>query len=114
MGTSGNSDCQRPSMCALKDFTEDALTTSAGNLIQSGTAGMVKANWRRRVQHRYWCNLNAWPRSPWRVEYTKVDAVGNSRRPWVMLYMIIRSPRIRRCVRENRQSCSGAASNGTC
>ncbi len=28
---------------------------------------MVKANWRWRVQHRCWWNLNVWPRSPWRV-----------------------------------------------
>ncbi len=52
MGTSGNSDCQWASRSALKDFTEDVLTISAGNLFQNGTARMVKANWRRRVQHR--------------------------------------------------------------
>ncbi len=54
MGTSGNRDCQRASRSALKDFTDDALTISAGSLFQNGTAQMVKANWRRRVQHRCW------------------------------------------------------------
>ncbi len=67
MGTAGNSDCQWASRSALKDFTEDALTISAGNLFQNGTARMVKANYRRRAQHRCRWNLNAWPRSPWRV-----------------------------------------------
>ncbi len=32
MGTSGNRDCQRASRSALKDFTDDALTISAGSL----------------------------------------------------------------------------------
>ncbi len=67
MGTSGNKVCQWASRGALIDFTEDALTISAGTLFQNVTARMVKANWRRRVQHRCWWNLNAWPRSPWRV-----------------------------------------------
>ncbi len=67
MGASGNSDCQWTSRSVLKDFIEDALTTSAGSLFRNGTARMVKANWRGRVQHRCWWNLNAWPRSPWRV-----------------------------------------------
>ncbi len=81
MGASGNRDCQRVSRSALKGFTEEAFTISAGNLFQNGTARMVKANWRRSVQHRCWWNLNAWPRSPWRGGMTKVDAMGNSRRP---------------------------------
>ncbi len=34
MGTSGNSDCRWASGSALKDFTEDALTISAGNSFQ--------------------------------------------------------------------------------
>ncbi len=68
MGTSGDSDCQRASRSDLKDFTEDALTISAGNLFQNGTARMVKANWRRRVQHRCWWNLNAWPCSPFGLD----------------------------------------------
>ncbi len=69
MGTLGNRDCQWASRSALKDFTDDALTISAGKTrdYQNGTARMVKANWRRRVQHRCWWNLNVWPRSPWRV-----------------------------------------------
>ncbi len=72
MGTSGNRDCQWASRSALKDFTEDALTISAGRLFQSGTVRMVKANWRLRDQHhvgisagrRYFtgCNLVNWPR----------------------------------------------------
>ncbi len=40
MGTSGNRDCQRASRSALKDFTDDALTISAGSLFQNGTARM--------------------------------------------------------------------------
>ncbi len=40
MGTSGNRDCQRASMSALKDFTDDALTISAGSLFQNGPARM--------------------------------------------------------------------------
>ncbi len=113
MGTSGNRDCQGASRSALKDFSDDALTISAGSLFQNGTARMVKANWRRRVQHRCWWNLNAWPRRPWGVGQTKVDAMENSRRPWVILNMAIRSPRIRRCFRENRRSRLRAASYGT-
>ncbi len=113
MGTSGDRDGQRASKSALKDFTDDALTFPAGSLFQNGTARKVKANWRRRVQHRCWWNLNMWPRSPWRVGQTKVDATGNSRRPWVILNMAIRSPRIRWCVRENKRSCLRAASYGT-
>ncbi len=46
MGTSGNRN-------ALKDFTDDALTISAGSLFDDATARVVKANWQRRVQHRY-------------------------------------------------------------
>ncbi len=38
MGTSGNRDCQWAFKSALKDFTEDALTISAGSLFQNGTA----------------------------------------------------------------------------
>ncbi len=44
MGTSDNRDCQCASRSALKDFTEDALTISAGSLFQDGTARLVKAN----------------------------------------------------------------------
>ncbi len=67
MGSSGNRDCQRASRSALKDFPDDALTISAGSLFQNGAGRMVKANWRRRVKRRCWWNLNAWPRSTWRV-----------------------------------------------
>ncbi len=52
MGTSGNSDCQWVFKSAWKDFTDDALTISAGNLFPNGTARIVKVNWRRREQHR--------------------------------------------------------------
>ncbi len=51
-GYFGEQDCQQASRSALKDFTDDTLTISAGSLFQNGTARMVKANWRRRVQHR--------------------------------------------------------------
>ncbi len=114
MGTSENRDCQWASRNVLKDFTKDALTISACSLFQNGTARIVKANWRRRLQHRCWWNLLAWPRSPLRVRCAKVGAMGNSRRPWVILNMAIRFPRIRRCVRENRRNCLRAASYGTC
>ncbi len=43
MGASGNRDCQRASRSALKDFTDDALTISAGSLFQNGTARMAEA-----------------------------------------------------------------------
>ncbi len=43
MGTSGNRDCQRASRSALKDFTYDALTISASNLLQNEAARMLKA-----------------------------------------------------------------------
>ncbi len=57
MGASGNSDYQWTSGSVLKDFIEDALTTSAGSLFRNGTARMVKANWRGRVQHLCWVEL---------------------------------------------------------
>ncbi len=40
--------------------------------------------------------------------------MGNSRGPCVILSMAIRSPRIRRCVAENRRSCLRAVSYGKC
>ncbi len=86
---------------------------SAGSLFQNGTARILKANWRRCVQHCRWWNLYAWPRSPLRVGCAKVDAMGNSKRPWVTLNMAIRSPQIRRCMRENKRDCLRAASYGT-
>ncbi len=100
MDTSRNRNRQLASRGVLKDFTEDALTVSAGSLFQNGTARIVKANWRRRLQHRFWWNLKVWPRSSLRVECAKVEAMGNSKRPWVILSMVIRSLRIRRCVRD--------------
>ncbi len=44
---------------ALKDFTDDALTVSVGSLFQKGTARMLKAYWRRRVQQLYWRGRDA-------------------------------------------------------
>ncbi len=72
MSTSGNSDSQWASRSVLKDFTEDALTISADSLFQNGTARIVKAKWRRRVQHRCWWNLWAWPRTVFDVPYYNV------------------------------------------
>ncbi len=83
MGASGNRDWHWASRFVLKDLTEDALTISADSLFQNGTGRIVKANWRRRVQHRCWCNLLAWPRSPLRIGCAKLDAMENSRRRWV-------------------------------
>ncbi len=40
--------------------------------------------------------------------------MGNSRRAWAILNMEIRSPRIRRCVRDKSRSCWRAAPYGTC
>ncbi len=113
MGTSGNRDCQRASRSALKDFTDDALTISAGSLFQNGTARKVKANWRKDVQRLGWWNLYAWPRSVLRVGCVKVDFMGNSRRSWVILNMDHRSPRIIRFVSEHGRGCLRAASYGT-
>ncbi len=44
--------CKWASRSVLKDFTEGALIISASSLFQNWTARMVKAYWRRRVQHR--------------------------------------------------------------
>ncbi len=71
MGTSGNRDCQWASWSVLKDFTENALTISAGSLFQNGTVRIVTAYGRQRVRHCCWCNLQAWPGSPLRVEGAK-------------------------------------------
>ncbi len=95
MGILENRDCQWASRSVLKGFNEDALTISADSLFQNGTARTVKVNWRRRVQHSCWWNLQAWPRSLLRVGCAKVDAMWNSRRPWLILNMGISSPRIR-------------------
>ncbi len=48
MGTSGNRDCQLASRSVLNDFTDEALTISAGSSFQNWTARMVKAFSRRR------------------------------------------------------------------
>ncbi len=40
----------------LERFHPSALTISAGSLLQNGTVRIVKANWRRRLQHR--CGWN--------------------------------------------------------
>ncbi len=47
MGTSGNRDCHWAFRSVLKDFTEDALTISAGSFFQNGTIRMVGAHWGR-------------------------------------------------------------------
>ncbi len=111
MGTSGNRGCQWASRSVLKDFTVDTLTISTVSLFHDGTTRITKANWRRRVQHRCWLNFF---RGPLWVGCAKVDAMGNSRRPCVILNMAIRIPRIRRCVRENRRNCLRAASYEAC
>ncbi len=100
MGTSGNRDCQRASRSALKDFTDDALTISAGSLFQNGTA-------RTASQLVELDCVAALSLVGWKDEG---NAMGNSRRPLVILNMAIKSPRIRRCVRENKRSCMRAAS----
>ncbi len=41
MGTLGNRDCQLASRSVLEDFTDDALTISAGSLFQNGIALMA-------------------------------------------------------------------------
>ncbi len=41
MGTSGNRACQWASRSALKDFTEDALTISAGSLFENCTPSLL-------------------------------------------------------------------------
>ncbi len=43
MCTSGNRDCKLASRCASIDFTDDALTISAGSLFQNGKAESVLA-----------------------------------------------------------------------
>ncbi len=42
MGTSGNRDCQSASRSVSKNFTEDVLTISAGNLFQNVTARILR------------------------------------------------------------------------
>ncbi len=86
MGTSGNRDCQWASRRVLKDFTEDALTTSAGSLFQSRIARMVKANWRRRVQHLCWWNLHVKHKGRW--PFTEHDKAIDSS-TGVELYMTL-------------------------
>ncbi len=57
MCAEGMGCARRASKSVLKDFTEDALTISAGSLFQNWTARIVKANWRRRVKHCCTWNL---------------------------------------------------------
>ncbi len=56
MGTLGNRDCQRESRSALKDFTDDALTISAGSLFQNGTARR-KCNRNAKMSQIVLCNF---------------------------------------------------------
>ncbi len=51
MGALGNRDCPLASSSVLKDFTDDALTISAGSLFQNETARMLKAYWLQWAQH---------------------------------------------------------------
>ncbi len=80
MGTSGNRDCKWASRSVLKDFTEDALTISAGSLLKKWESRNCEGELATRVQHRSWLNLEAWLRSPLRVGCAKVGAMGNSKR----------------------------------
>ncbi len=47
-----------------------------------------------------------------RVGWVRMDSMGNSKRPWMILNMEIRSPQIRPWVRENGRTCMKAASIG--
>ncbi len=57
MSTSGNREGQWASSSDTKGFTKEALTILSGSLFQNRTGRIVKANWRRSVQHRCWWNL---------------------------------------------------------
>ncbi len=68
MGVSGNRDSQLASRNVLNDFTDDALTASAGSIFQNGTARMLAAYWRRS-------STSVW------VGWVKMGSMGNSRIP---------------------------------
>ncbi len=54
MGVSGNRGSQLAFRSVLDDFTGEALIILASSLFQNGTARMLKAYWRRRVQRLCW------------------------------------------------------------
>ncbi len=56
-GSYGHFREQEQPVSVLNDFTDDALTISAGSLFQNGTVRVLKAYWRRRVKHLCWWNL---------------------------------------------------------
>ncbi len=112
-GTSEKRDCHCASSRNLNDSTDVAVTMSSGSLIQYGTTRTMNACWRLRVLHRCWWIFKVWPRSPMRVEAAKTASHGKSRRPCMILYMQIRSPRILLRIRENSCSRWRAVSYGT-
>ncbi len=113
MGTSGNRDSQWASRSVLEDFTEDFhyLSRQFVSKCYSTNGESVLAT---EVATPLLVEFIACPRSPLLVRWVKVDSMGSSRRPWVLLNMDIRSQRIRRFVRENIQSCWRSASCWTC
>ncbi len=91
----------KDSQITSNDFTDDTPTISAGSLFQNGTDRMLNAYWRRRVKHLW-------------VEGTYRRGRVWNWTPWVILNMYIRSPRMRRWVRDNSRICWRAASYKTC
>ncbi len=112
-GTSGKRDCHCASSRNFNASTDVAVTISSGSLFQYGTTRTLNACWRRRVLHRSWWIFKVWPRSPMRVGAAKTASKGKARRPCIILYMQIRSPRI--LLRTREISCNRwrAVSYGT-
>ncbi len=90
-----------------------AVTISSGSLYQYGTTRTLNAWWRQRVLHHCWWIFKISPRSPMRVGAAKTASHGKSRRPCIILYMQIRSPRIRLRTRGNSCGRWKAVSYGT-
>ncbi len=84
----------------MKYFTEDALTISAGQFVPKWDSPNCEGELATARTASLLVELE-------RVGCAKVDATGNSKRPWVILNMAIMSPRIRRCVKENRKLFEG-------
>ncbi len=85
-GLEGNfweEDCQRVSSRNVNVSTDVAVTISSGSLFQYGTTRTLNACWQQRVLHR----------SPMRVEASKTALDGKLRRPCIIFYMQMRSPR---------------------
>ncbi len=74
--TSVNRDSHLASRSVLNDFTDDALTISAGSLFQNVAARTLKAHWRLREQHPV---CGTFRRG--RVAFCKLD--GRRWTPWV-------------------------------